>query len=80
MEAQTRKPHLLASVASPFAVPAHTKARYVPRRQRRRLLFDAARRGEVFSSRPAFLVSFAIVFVGLGFGAYYYALWTLTMT
>ena len=46
----------------------------------RRGLLDELRRYEMFSSAAAFLVSFAICFVGLGLGAYTYAIWTLRLT
>jgi hypothetical protein len=35
------------------------------------------RRGEMFSSCFAFLMSFTICFIGLGYGAYSYATWLL---
>jgi len=39
-----------------------------------------ARREEILGSAAAYLVSFAICFVALGFGAYFYAQWTLGLT
>jgi hypothetical protein len=66
-----------AAVSSPLAAGVHPRARVVRRRRRRLWLLDEVRRDTFFSSPAAFFVSFAICLVGLGFGAYYYALWTL---
>jgi hypothetical protein len=41
---------------------------------------DSARVEDILSSPAAFLVSFAICWVACGFGAYFYAQWTLGMT
>jgi hypothetical protein len=50
------------------------------RARKRRRWPSYARREEILGSAAAYLVSFAICFVALGFGAYFYAQWTLGLT
>ena len=48
--------------------------------KRRTWPLDAKRHEDILGSAVAYLLSFAICFVALGFGAYFVAQWTLGMT
>jgi len=49
-------------------------------RKRRAWKLDLARVDDILSSTAVYQVCFAICFVGLGIGAYFYAQWTVGMT
>ena len=67
-----------------LTTPPPTGTRGPARRRRRSprphsIILDAQRRDAFLGSEAAFLISFAIVFVLSGVGAYFYGQWTLSM-